>query len=126
MEPNDLNSLPPDEAQLDAWLRASTTQPPLPDDGFSQRVLSALPPPARPDSVRRLWFCVAGALIGGGVAALGAFGSDNQPAGLAALQDMILATLAQLSVPGFGLAVGITVGSLWFAFRDRWRLLPRW
>ena len=68
MEPNDLNSLPPDEAQLDAWLRASTTQPPLPDDGFSQRVLSALPPPARPDSVRRLWFCVAGALIGGGVA----------------------------------------------------------
>jgi len=126
MEPNDLNSLPPDDVQLEAWLRASTTLPPLPDDGFSQRVLTALPPPAREDSVWRRWFCVAGALTGGGVAALGAFGSGNQTAGLADLQDTILATLAQLSVPGFGLAVGITVGSLWFAFRDRWRLLPRW
>ena len=125
MEPNDLKSLPPDDAQLEAWLRTSTMQPPLPDDGFTQRVLTALPPPARRHSALRLWFCVAGALTGGGVAAFGVFGSGSQTADLTDLQAAILATLAQLTVPAFGLAVGITTVSLWFAFRDRLRLLPR-
>ncbi len=125
MEPNDLKPTPPDDAQLEAWLRASTAQPPLPDDGFTQSVLSALPPPARQLSAQRMWFCAGGALVGIVVAALGALSSSNLPADLPALQDTILATLAQLSVPAFGLALGITLLSLWFAFRDRLWMLPR-
>jgi len=126
MEPNDLKPTPPDDAQLEAWFRASASQPSLPDDGFTQRVLTALPPPARQQSARRLWFCVVGALVGIVVAALGAFSSGSLPAILPALDDTLIAALTQLSVPAFGLALGITLGSLWFAFRDRLRLLPRW
>ena len=125
MEPTDLNPLQPDEPQLEAWLRASATLPPLPDDGFTQRVLTALPATARQPSAQRFWFCAGGAVIGVIVAALGALNSGSRTASLMALQDSILATLAQLSVPAFGLALGITAVSLWFAFHDRLRLLPR-
>ena len=41
-------------------------------------------------------------------------------------QDTFLTALTQLSVPAFGLALGITLLSLWFAFRDRLRMLSRW
>ena len=126
MEPNDLKPTPPDDAQLEAWLRASAAQPSLPDDGFTQRVLTALPPPARQPSARRMWFCTGGALVGIIVAALGALRSGSRPGNLPALGDTIIAVLTQLSVPAFGLALGITLLSLLFAFRDRLRLLPRW
>jgi hypothetical protein len=126
MESNDLKSPAPDDAELEAWLRASAAPPPLPDEGFTLRVLTALPPPAREQSAQRGWFCVGGALLGLAVAALGVLRTGGRPADLPALDDSILAALAQLSVPAFGLALGITLGSLWFAFSDRLRLLPRW
>jgi hypothetical protein len=126
MEPIDLKPTPPDDAQLEAWLHASAALPSLPDDGFTSRVLSALPPPARQQNTQREWFCVGGALIGTVVATFGALSSGNLSADLPALQDTILATVAQLSVPAIGLALGITLGSLWFAFRGRLRVLPRW
>ena len=44
MEPTDLNPKSSDDEQIDSWLRASSAVPPLPDDGFSARVLAALPP----------------------------------------------------------------------------------
>lgn len=125
MEPNDLKSPAPDDAQLEAWLRPSAALPPLPDDGFTQRVLAVLPPPARRQSTHRMWFCAGGALVGIIVAALGALRSDRLSDSLPALEDTIMAALAQLSVPACGLALGITLLSLWFAFRDRLRLLPR-
>lgn len=125
MEPTDLNPTPPDDAQLEAWLRASAALPPLSDNGFTPRALSALPPPARQQSAQRMWFCLGGALVGIIVAAFGAMSSGSQPAKLPALEENILAAFAQLNVPAFGLALGITAVSLWFAFRDRLRLLPR-
>lgn len=125
MEPNDLKSSAPDDAQLDAWLRTSASQPPLPDGGFTQRVLATLPPPARHQSTRRLWFCGGGALVGIVVAVIGTLSASNLTASLPALEDTILAALTQLSVPAFGLALSITLGSLWLAFPERLRLLPR-
>lgn len=124
MEPTDLNSSPPDDAQLEAWLRASTALPVLPDDGFSRRVLTALPPP--PNSVPRTWFCLGGALIGLVVIANKAWPSGSSSARLPDFQATILTALTQLSVPAFGLALGITFLSLWFAFRERLWKLPRW
>jgi len=120
MEPNDLKPTPPDDTQLEAWLRTSTALPPLPDDGFMQRVLTALPPAQR--ATRRMWFCSGGAVVGIVIAAFGAVTSGNLPANLPALEDTIMTALTQLSVPAFGLALGITLLSLWFAFRDRLQL----
>ncbi len=45
MEPANVNLPPDDEAHLAALLRRTPAE--LPDDGFSARVLAALPPPAR-------------------------------------------------------------------------------
>lgn len=126
MEPTNLNPPPADDAQLEAWLRTSAALPPLPDDGFTQDVIAALPPPAGRQSAQRMWFCLGGALVGIAIAAFGAMSPGNQPANLPALEENIQVAFAQLSVPAFGLALGITAVSLWFAFRDRLRLLPRW
>jgi hypothetical protein len=68
MEPTDLNSSPDanDEARLTALLRP--TSAPLPDDGFSARVVMALPPAGTgPAPWRRIVFCLAGLAAGCGV-----------------------------------------------------------
>lgn len=67
MEPTDLKSNSPDDTRIEAWLRASSEASPLPDDGFSVRVLAALPPPAfKTQASRSLrpWLCLAGATVG--------------------------------------------------------------
>jgi hypothetical protein len=68
MEPAHLNSPSPDDTQLDEWLRANATVAPLPDAGFSQRVLAALPSRQAPIAWRRALLCVAGALAGAVIA----------------------------------------------------------
>lgn len=125
MEPTDLNPPPPDDAQLEAWLRTSATLPALPADGFTQRVLTSLPSPVNRQTTQRIWFCIGGALVGIVVALLGAFQSRSLPARFPVVEEEVLAAVARLSVPAFGLALGIAAVSLWFAFRDRLRLLPR-
>lgn len=55
MEPTDLNSPDPTDDKLAAFLRSAASAP-LPDDGFSARVLAALPPPRpAPLLARRDW-----------------------------------------------------------------------
>jgi hypothetical protein len=67
MEPTELNSSPDDEARLETWLREPARA--LPDDGFSTRVLAALPPPVtRPISTRRWVLCGLAAAVGLAVA----------------------------------------------------------
>jgi hypothetical protein len=68
MEPTNLKPPSPPDDQIEAWLRTSSQLPPLPDDGFSARVVAALP--ARRQN-RRAWLCVAGAVVGVVIAALG-------------------------------------------------------
>lgn len=64
MEPANVNSPPPDEAQFEAWMRRNAATAPLPDAGFSARVLTALPPRRAPFAWRRTLLCVAGAAVG--------------------------------------------------------------
>ncbi|HRG55145.1 MAG TPA: hypothetical protein PLG56_03840, partial [Lacunisphaera sp.] len=64
MEPVDLKPSPPEDDPLETWLRANATATPLPDDGFTRRVLTSLPPPAKAGMSRRAAFCLAGALAG--------------------------------------------------------------
>lgn len=57
-----MNSLPDPDSELEALLRRPL--PPLPDDGFSARVVAALPQPSRTADLIRWTLCSAGASAG--------------------------------------------------------------
>ena len=64
MEPEHLSPDSSDDARVDEWLRSDASTP-LPDDGFSSRVLAALPPRRAREPSRRLWILPAlGAAVG--------------------------------------------------------------
>jgi hypothetical protein len=68
MEPAKLTPSPCPPDAVETWLRAHAAPAPLADDGFSARVLAALPPPWTTFSWRRPLLCTAGALSGLAVA----------------------------------------------------------
>lgn len=120
MEPNNLNSPAPGDAALEGWLRTSAPLPPLPDDGFSRRVLTALPPPV-PRFSARTWACVGGAVVGVVIAGIGAAtGSTPAPGPVLVAPEMDL--LKQVAGPA---ALGVAALSLWFALRDQLQQLLR-
>lgn len=123
MESPDLKSTPPDDAALEAWLRAHSALPPLPDAGFSHRVLATLPRPhpAPRHHARRSWLCLAAVAAGGALALGGVLGSAH-----AVTDDLFVSLNSPLATPPALIAFAVTACSLWFAFRDRVRLLPRW
>lgn len=123
MEPADLNPpLSPDDQQLETWLRATSARPPLPDAGFSQRVLAALPPSTRQAKAKRLAFYAAGTVVGLTVVVLGGLRfEDFTPRFEPAFMD----TLVQSGSTAIFAALGITLGSLWYAFRSQLRFLIR-
>jgi ferric-dicitrate binding protein FerR (iron transport regulator) len=121
MEPNDLKSLPDDA--FETLLRANAALPPLADAGFSQRLLATLPAPSRRRS-RRGWAAALG--LAGGIAAMlagGALGGGAAP-GLPGFNAELVDAVNQLLTPAGTGALLLTAGSLWFAFRERWR--PGW
>ena len=120
-----MNFPPSDDAQLEAWYRSNVSAAPLPDDGFSRRVLAALPAPAHRAAIQRRLFCLAGALTGAVVALGGALGSGTFPVDPAALEAEISAGFARLADPAVAWALGITALSWCFVFRPRMRLLAR-
>ena len=117
MEPSDLKSPPPDDTCLETWLRTEATLTPLPDDGFSARVVAALPAPA-PRPRQRAWLCVASAAIGFAVAAAnGAF----LPGSLAALPQWEQTAIqfgALLTDPMLLLALGTSGLSALYALKS--------
>lgn len=119
MESPDLNSSSHDAA-LDEWLRTSAALPPLADDGFSRRVLAVLPAPRRRTTLRRN-LCLAALAAGVGVAVIGTLRAGNADGWDRSLQG----ALEQAGNLPVSVALGVTLLSLWFAFRDRLRLLPR-
>jgi hypothetical protein len=127
MEPTNLSSSSPDpqdDARLDAWMRQSP--PPLPDDGFSQRVLAALPHPRSSASYasQRTLIVVAGGLLGAGVA-WRQLATANDLSGTAVriqnsveeIRSAFVQSGTSLSEPTLSLAITVTVFSLLFAFR---------
>lgn len=125
MEPTDLNSSASDDARLEAWYRTDLSAASLPDDGFTRRILFALPNSSRRNARRRIWFCLAGTALGTAVAILGMATSQSGAVDFSSLGTKIAAACAGLDRLEVGCAVVIGLGSLWFAFRPRLRLLPR-
>jgi hypothetical protein len=121
MEPTDLKPTPPDDAALEAWLRANAAVPALPDDGFSCRVLTALPATVQRAQAQRQLVCLGGALIGTASALIGTATSGSPPPALPALEPALADALAQLATPAVGWAFVVTALSLWFAFRRELR-----
>ncbi len=118
MEPANLNSPTPDDEKLAQFLR-STEGEQLPDDGFSARVLAALPPP-RPAPLfsTREW------LLGGfalGLVLL--LAPHSLPADLTILTattgDSLLTLLtALLDEPAALVVIAVTVGTLLLTEQD--------
>lgn len=125
MEPNDLNTPPPDDVALEAWMRTSASLPPLPDHGFTQRVLVSLPTPVSRRSTQRLWFCLAGALAGITVAALKITTTTDFTTGLSAITPEAVRSLEQLADPKLLVALAVTAASLIFVFWSDVRRLVR-
>ena len=123
MEPANLRGNSPDDEQLDAWLRAQSSVSPLPDAGFSQRVLATLPPqasahaPAQVRSALRGWLLLAGLLAGGVMV----FSSRSEPANIsekfAALLPSLQTAAKSFSDPAVALALIVTGASLAFVYR---------
>lgn len=119
MESPDLKSTPPDDAAFEAWLRASSTPPPLADDGFSRRVLTALPRSFQ-RRVQRSVGCIAAVILGSALALAGVLRAGH------GVTDALFISLENpLATPPALLAFGVTAVSLWYAFRHRVRLQPR-
>lgn len=112
MESNDLKSTPPDDAQLENWLRTNAALPPLPDDGFSHRVLTALPTPQRSRVSLRLLVIGIGAVAGLGFAAVKFATGAPVEFVLPAVGPEFAGTLAQLTDPKLHVALGVTLVTL--------------
>ena len=109
MEPTDLNPPLDEDAPLAAWLRASS--PALPDDGFSGRVLTALPTPAHTWYNRFAPLAIGAAGAGAGLVV--ALLNGASLSGLAAVARAEAAIGADLvSDPWFALALALTGLSL--------------
>jgi hypothetical protein len=68
MESTNLTPPPPDRDPLEAWLSAKAPAAPLRDEGFTARVLTALPPPQSSFPWHRLLLYTTGTLGGLAVA----------------------------------------------------------
>lgn len=126
MESRDLNN-DHDEARLEAWLRdGASSQPPLPDNGFSARVMAALPPAApvpahgrvRPRRVFVL--CGLGAVAGALVTFAGPVTSHDYAAPLAALGEAVTRLTEETASGSGALVLAGIIGSLAIAY---WREL---
>ena len=122
MEPTDLNSPPNahDDARLEAMLRRVT--PALPDDGFSARMLAALPPAVESSGSRyRAAFCVGGALVGLGFALWRGVSLPDLKFGFSQIQALTVNSFSIFADPLFIAALGLTLLSLLVAFQAQLR-----
>lgn len=123
MEPANLNSSAPDDTQLEALLRQRAA--PLPDDGFSMRVVAALPPrnattptsaPAKDPQRTRMFVFFAGGVCGAAVAVLGLTLKQGSGADLIETVTALQQNLAVFADTRVALALGVAAVSLLYVF----------
>jgi hypothetical protein len=112
MESPDLKPTPPDDAAFDSLLRAQSGLAPLPDAGFSPRVVAALP---RPRRHRRALSCLTGLAAGLAVAIVGVAAGGAPD--LTLPESVMTRDMGELlSSPALG-ALGLAAVSVWYALR---------
>jgi hypothetical protein len=126
------------DAELEAWLKANARVAPLADDGFSDRVLAALPSAnesrhgaGSPFPDRRLILCSAGGILGLATVALLAGPASGADTGshpfLQTIGLSLMAFCEHLDDPIVEGALLVTFVSLgviyWSAVRNWWRYL---
>jgi hypothetical protein len=122
MESANLTPLPPDRDPLEAWLSAKVPVAPLPDEGFTARVLASLPPPQSSFPWHRSLLYTAGTLSGLAVAWWRAGGAPN-PVSISGWWNGVWAqtvsVLSFLSDPWWSLAFAgaIVAAAVVFAIR---------
>ena len=124
MEPANLTPTPDEDEALAALLRSSA--PALPDDGFSPRVLTALP---LPRTVRWAWPQITATALGA-AAGLGFayFKGASLSDSVSVVGTESGAFLAKLNAPGFAFALALTGVSLlipYVLYRQESRYRPR-
>ena len=125
MEPTNLTPLPSDRDPLEAWLSAKAPVAPLPDEGFTARVLAALPPPQGSFPWHRLLLYTTGTLSGLAVAWWPAGGAPN-PVPISnwwsGVSTQIVTTVSLLGDPWWSLAFAgaIVAAAVVFAVRVAW------
>lgn len=116
MEPIDLNSSDPSDQALDALLRKGIA-PPLPDAGFSARVLAALPPPKEKFLRPREWLGLG--LLAAGALVLGPPGRllEKMRTETSTLGDAVAPLFTVLADPALLLVLAISAG-VWLVISD--------
>lgn len=129
MEPVDLKTSSPENDPVDAWLRANSNATPLPDAGFTDRVLASLPAStatsAKPAASRRAVFCLVGAFAGLVLPWLTGTRLPEVIANAAELNRLAQPALQQFTDPNLALALVVTAASLLYVFGPRGRKLVR-
>ena len=119
MESSNLNSSPSDDAALESWLHTNSRLAALPDAGFTQRVVTALPRPNR-HHFNRWWFSLAGLVVGSTIAVIGLF-TSSETAGNTT--HSILE--GSYSVSSSLTALAVSICSLVYAFRGELQRIAR-
>ena len=120
MEPADLNSPANEDPRLEAMLRSAA--PNLPDDGFSTRVLAALPQAVEQRvSWRRALFCVVGAGVGVSLALWQGVSWPELQSGIERFATTLANAGPSLANPMFAAALVVTLLSLLVAFQSELR-----
>ena len=119
-----MNIPPSEDAQIRSLL--SEHQPPLSDDGFSNRVMAALPAPVtRRNTSLRAAVCALGAAAGcvvawQGVSGFGAWDQSSQH-----LRTALAEAAVGMSDTRFLVAIAVTAASLAYAFKRELRNVVR-
>jgi hypothetical protein len=122
MESDHVKPTPPDDTQLESWLRTNSSLPSLPDDGFSRRVLAALPASSPSRLTPRLLAIAIGAASGIAFAAFKFSTAAPVDFSLPPLGLEMTEALAHLTDPKLHAALGTTAVTLMFVF---WRDLRK-
>jgi hypothetical protein len=120
MEPTGLNSSEDPDARLDELLRRPA--PLLPDNGFSPRVMAALPAPTgRGRFYLRCLVCAAGAMIGVLFVLACTPSWSDLTSSFEPMDSSIGSLIGILTDPMLALVMVVTTGSLLYAFGIRKR-----
>jgi hypothetical protein len=123
MEPANLNTAPDDDARLIAMLRETT--PALPDHGFSQRVMTSLPPKTHVSVFHlRLLLSLLGAIAGLWFALQNGLSVTSLKLAADQLTESFVPS-GTMSGTHVLVALAVALLSLLYAFRNDSRLSPK-